>query len=308
MFPYILIPCIVDMSNKGCYRGGMKLINKTGLPDSFLNFAEKDPYSKGHADFSVTQLIDSPKISQLQEENNAELEVDVADRVWALMGTAVHSILEGGAGPDDIVEERIFVTVNGKVVSGAVDVLTPIGDSYEMDDYKLTRAWSVMADKPEWEKQLNTYRVMLHMNGKKIDSLNIIAIIRDWSAKKAQFDRNYPQKPIIKIEIPIWPLDKAEAFLLERVTLHSASRAASEPFPCIDIERWTRPERYAVMKKGTKRALKIWPTRKDAERYAGECRIKFTGDYFVEERPAEHVRCEGNYCQVNQWCNQWGKS
>ena len=40
----------------------MKITNKTGLPDSFLNFARDDKYTKGKADISVTTLIDSPRV------------------------------------------------------------------------------------------------------------------------------------------------------------------------------------------------------------------------------------------------------
>ena len=37
----------------------MKITNNHNLPQSFVDFARNDKYSKGHADISVTTLIDS---------------------------------------------------------------------------------------------------------------------------------------------------------------------------------------------------------------------------------------------------------
>ena len=279
----------------------MKITNKTGIPSTIVNFMSRDPYDKGPADFSVTQLIDSPKISQLQEEN--EIEIDAADRIWTLMGSAVHAICEGGAQPGHIIEERFFVDCGGAVVSGAVDVQEPNEDgTYTIFDYKLVRAWSVMTDKPAWEQQLNLYRYMAHKaHGRNVTRIAIVAIIRDFSAKKAKFEPGYPSHPIVVIDMPLWGLDEAQGFLLKRVKLHQASRSLPKPFPCIDRERWTR-QVWAVMEGKKKRAVRLFYSREDAEEFLNAFPSK---DYRIEERSKNYVRCEGNYCQVREWCDQW---
>ena len=43
------------------------ITNKYGLPEAFVNFAKLDKYSKGDADISVTQLIDSPRVLLMRE-------------------------------------------------------------------------------------------------------------------------------------------------------------------------------------------------------------------------------------------------
>ena len=39
----------------------MKLTNKYGLPQTLVNVLERPTYSKGKANLSVTQLLNSPK-------------------------------------------------------------------------------------------------------------------------------------------------------------------------------------------------------------------------------------------------------
>jgi hypothetical protein len=68
--------------------------------------------------------------------------------------------------------------------------------------------------------------------------------------------------------------------------------------PCTPEERWERPTRYALMKKGRKRAIKLYDTEEDAN---GAVKEK---DHYVEYRKGESVRCE-NYCPVKEFCNQY---
>ena len=72
----------------------MKLTNKHNLPQTFVNVLKRPTYSKGRANLSVTQLINSPKIVALTQRFQDELEEDVSDMVWSLFGSAVHAVLE----------------------------------------------------------------------------------------------------------------------------------------------------------------------------------------------------------------------
>ena len=53
----------------------MQITNNHNLPESFVNFARNDKYSKGKSDISVTTLIDSPRVRLLREANSTELSV-----------------------------------------------------------------------------------------------------------------------------------------------------------------------------------------------------------------------------------------
>ena len=72
----------------------MKVTNNHNLPQSFVDFARNDKYSKGHADISVTTLIDSARVRVMRDHYHNERVVDVVDNIWALFGTAVHHVLE----------------------------------------------------------------------------------------------------------------------------------------------------------------------------------------------------------------------
>ncbi len=84
----------------------MKITNNFGMPQPFVDFAINDKYSKGKADISVTTLIDSPKIRLMKEKHDHQIEVDAVDMVWALFGTAVHSVLENSKQSEDSITEE----------------------------------------------------------------------------------------------------------------------------------------------------------------------------------------------------------
>ena len=103
----------------------MKISNNFNLPQSFLDFARNDKYTKGDADISVTSLIDSPRIRKMREHYADERSVDVVDMIWPLFGTAVHHILEGNKDKENVIaEERLYAEVDGWKLSGAIDQQT----------------------------------------------------------------------------------------------------------------------------------------------------------------------------------------
>ena len=57
----------------------MKYTNKHNLPESFVDFATNDKYSKGNSDISVTTLIDSPRIRLMKEQHKNDIQEDVID-------------------------------------------------------------------------------------------------------------------------------------------------------------------------------------------------------------------------------------
>ena len=133
----------------------MKLTNKFNIPQTFVNVLERPTYSKGKANLSVTQLINSPKIVALTKKFDEEIEQDVADMVWSLFGSAVHNILEHGKDENHVVEQRIHAELDGWNISGAVDLQLLQKAGIAIKDYKTTSVWAVMNEKIEWEYQLN---------------------------------------------------------------------------------------------------------------------------------------------------------
>jgi hypothetical protein len=72
----------------------LKLTNNYGAPDSIVDAIRSDPYTKGDADFSATELLKPPQIVRLYKKHEDTVTTDVRDEWWKLLGKGVHTILE----------------------------------------------------------------------------------------------------------------------------------------------------------------------------------------------------------------------
>jgi hypothetical protein len=278
----------------------MKVTNKFNLPDTILNVIRRPQYSKGHADFSVTELLNSPRIVQLKRKHWDELEEDASEMVWSLFGTAVHNILQHGKDSNHIVEERLHISFDGWNISGAIDLQEFEENGIYISDYKTVSAWAAQNVKPDWTHQLNIYAHLVEKVKKiPVTGLSIVAIIRDWSAREAQKE-TYPQAPIVTIPIKLWSPEEREAFIQARLTAHSLAMFEADTdgtLPeCSPEEMWEKPSTWAIKKEGGVRAKSVHSTKEEAE-------VNLTKGYFIEHRPGERTRCK-SYCQVSKFCSQ----
>ena len=286
----------------------MKITNKFNVPETLVALASRDYYTKGQSDYSVTEIISPPRIQRLRRKHFEEIEQDVSDMLWMLLGTALHVVAERSEVSGHTNEERLSAGVNGIILSGAIDLQKDEADGITITDYKFTSAWALMNDKPEWEQQQNIYKYLVERVKKKpVKGLKICALIRDWSRRDAQNKPDYPQAPIQIVDIPMWTFDRTEAFIKERVELHRDSKVSAdwgEELPlCTEEERWVRQTTYAVKKDGRKTAIRVFDTQDEADALLKEMPEKDKG--FIEIRKGEAVRCTGNFCGVSQWCNQY---
>lgn len=275
----------------------MKLTNRANLPEAFVNAVKNDGYTKGDADASITELCDSPKAVILKKRHDADIVEDVQDRVWSLFGQVTHTILER-ANQTAIAERRLSIEVEGWKVSGGMDLYDVDGT---LTDYKTTSVWSLIYDGAEkWERQLNCYAVLLRAHGHKVDRLQAVALLRDWSRGKAKADPSYPQVQVVNVPLNLWPADVAEKFLRERVILHKQARLTGELPDCTKKERWVREEEWAVKKVGGKKAVSggVFDTEDEARTFKG-----LDNNLIIEYRPGKSTRCL-EYCPALPWCKQ----
>lgn len=266
----------------------MNLTNKAGLPLPLVRAVANDPYDAGDTDISVTRLLQPPQLRKLMQGAQGLTE-DASERIWALLGQSVHTILERAyKGTQAIVERRVRREVLGWKVSGQFDVL----EDGVLSDYKITSVYA-RDGKIEWEQQLNLLRVLAasDLMLPAIHRLQIVAIFRDWRPKEALKD-DYPDSQVAIIPVNLWPLEKAEEYLLERVRLHQADIAE----PCTDEERWAQPSKWALMKKGQKKAVRLFDSK--------PVFVTLEDNQYWEHRPGAYRRCE-NYCPVSGICPQW---
>ena len=269
--------------------------NVHALPQSIVAAVTNDPYVGG-GDISTTKLIDSPRVVQLTRQHHSRVTTDVSERVWSLLGQAVHTILEraglrdGGA----LVEERLYATVNGWQVSGQFDVLHV--EDQKLSDFKVTTVFKKHGS-DSWTRQLNVLRWLAHQNGHTVNHLEIVAIFRDWRKAEAQRNPEYPQAAICVIPVPVWDLADAEAYVRERVAMHQEASEGVE-YECSDEDRWYSGTTYALMKPGGKRAVKVFDRLPDPE--------EVPAGHEVVLRQGEYKRC-AHYCDVAPFCSQWAE-
>jgi len=284
----------------------MRYTNVYNLPAPLENIAKRDDYSKGDAHISVTTLIDAPQVGILRQKFDEHIVEDVADRLWSVVGTAIHHVIEKGSEGSKHAEERLFTEIGGWRVSGAIDLQLVDQDTVDIADWKFTAAYSVLKDKIEWERQLNCYAHLVEATKPmKVRNLFVFAFIRDWSRREAERDASYPQAPIWRVWVKRWTPPERLRYMEDRVALHQQARMSAEigsPLPnCSDDERWIRDKPFAVMKRGGKRALRVFQTPGEAAEF-----IAGRKDMYVQDR-TDPVRCSGNYCKVSKFCDQWLK-
>lgn len=283
----------------------MKITNHLNLPQPIVDAVQNDPYDSGNSDISVTRLIAPPRQVALGITHKDDIVEDCADRLFSLMGQAMHHVLERGGDLEGerIIERRLYADIGGWKLSGQID----IWENGTLDDYKFTSVWETMNGlKEEKIQQLNLLAWLCRKNGIKVNRIRIVAMYRDYSKSKAKFERDYPQHQIGVLESPLWTDAQVEAYAKERIAIHQEAR---NKLPlCSPEDKWERPTKFALMKEGAKRALRLLDSEEEAIEYAETKKLaqngKITKGHYVERRQGESVRCE-NYCSVAPFCTQF---
>ena len=215
--------------------------NRKNYPEYVVDACKKvsASYDKGDADYSVTTIIDSPRIHFLKERHDYTEDVDAL--LKATWGTILHSIYE------DTTQQRLFYTVGTVVISGLPDRVDCVSLGLNADDatkypgygfqtvlrdIKFTdkKSNSNPALKLKWEQQLNIYRAMHHL---RIDALFIDQYYWDHT--------NASRLPKINTwEAPLWDLEYADRFIGERVEVFEAEKLKPDADLCLCLssETW----------------------------------------------------------------------
>ena len=283
----------------------MKITNQLGLPAGLVSAVVNDPYQRGPADISVTQLVSPPRLMALLRRHGNELTEDASERLWAIDGQSVHAVLDRIDLTDHLLKYRMFATINGWIISGELDLLdVPHGILW---DYKKTSLWTVKeGPKTEWVAQLNVLAWLVSRTTPfVVQQLKICALYRDWSLRRSRYERDYEDKPIKVVAVDLWPLDKTKRYIADRVLHHrAASQQETITYQCSDAERWYSGGSYAVTKKGAKRALRLLNSEREAREYCADNGLDVEhGKVVITKRESSFPRCE-SYCPVRSICDQ----
>ena len=278
----------------------MKITNKLGLPEPFVQMCTSDyQYTPGR--YSVTSLLKGLREAILERRH--ETEQDVADCIWMLFGTAAHNVLESQQEtPDQIKECNVKTEIDGITISGRFDLYD--AKTKTVTDYKTCTVWKIIfGDVTDWRMQTLMYAYMLRQSGFDVERGEVVAVMRDHSKRDAKYKPDYPNYPVKRIVFKFKPEDFAyiERWLIDKVAeIKIAEQMPDDQLPlCTPDQRFNSGDKYAVMKKGRKKAMRVL----DDHSVASAWMSSNGGDY-IEERKGEDKKCL-EYCSVCQYCSYW---
>jgi hypothetical protein len=268
----------------------------------------------GH--YSVTDLLDSPRIVQLKKRHRHELPpAGVEDLLSAFQGNAWHSAMEknlrrAAAKPEwrnrFLIEAKFWERVEGRKITGKLDCYD--AHTNTLYDFKVTSTYkAIFGDYTDWEVQLNVYAWFLKLNEFAVDAIKVICIHPTWNKYEMMKDPKYPRHPIHEVPLRVWPFEEQEELIKVRVrALRESEPLADDDLPpCTDKDMWIKETRYAIKEEGKKRATRVVTSQAEVDKYLA---YKAStghplGPHTVEVRPGERTRCN-NYCSVNVFCSQ----
>lgn len=278
----------------------MTITNNQYLPDVLYDVLAKDFYNYIPADdtFSVTELLNPSKITLLRRRHREEIVQDVTDLFYRTWGNLMHMWLENFSEGECLKEERLRAKLGRYYLTGKPDLY------YDKTiwDYKLTSVWTFIykSRQEDWEKQLNMYNYLFFQAvGLPVKTLKVLAMFRDWSKTRNQNESEYPNQVEV-INVPMWNGDKIEDYIQQRFNALGLCDGISDDaiIPCSQKDVWQDDDKYAVMKKGRKSAVKLFDNEDDALTMAQDK----GKDHSVVKREGKPKRCI-DYCDVNNWCS-----
>ena len=280
----------------------MIITNKLGLPKPLVDMAQSD-YKYAPNEYRVTSLLKGIRETILERRHHSEIEQDVSDMIWLLFGRAVHSVLENHQeGDQEIKEARLKIPIGDYTLSGQFDLYN--AETKTITDYKTCSIWKVIyGEYEDWRRQLLIYAYMLQSIGFPVEKAEIIALMKDHSKSQAKIKADYPKQPVRKITFTFTEKDFAEieSWLHQRFEqISKAEKLPDDEIPlCTPEERFNSGDKFAVMKKGRKTALRVLDSREDAENW-----MATNGGDYIEVRKGEDKKCQ-DYCSACEFCNHY---
>jgi len=285
----------------------VRITNRYDMPEAIVRAVDTGyrPKTDPHR-YSVTELIDAPRMVQLKRRHWDEITQDASEMLWLMLGTAVHEMLEQAAPDNTLVEEYFRTEFGDFILTGKADLYELVDGRGILSDYKTTSVWGrIYGNLPRIEqvRQLNCYAELYRMAGFPVDQLQIVAIYRDWQQSQVERRDNYPQAALEVHQVPVWPSEQTRAYLETRLSLHlKAAEMPDALLPlCSEEERWAKPTTYAVKAPERERAVKVCDTFEEARRYILD--HDKLNEWYHEMRLGESVRC-ARYCPAAPFCNQ----
>lgn len=263
----------------------MTLTNVYDLPEQIVKLVENEKYTYTPGRYSVTEILNSTKEIILKRRYKGRLIVDVSDHVNMLFGTAFHKLFET---EEECSEMKLEVEVNNSILTGRVDLYK----KNVLTDFKTSTVWKWMSgDFSDWKKQGLIYAWSLINKGYHVEKIRFVVFLKDFSKMRKEYNPKYPDSQIMVYEIKVKSADllEIEKFIFEKIKEleHYIDKPNNELPEPLDEELWKTPDKYAVIKSTSSRAMKVFDDKREAEMYM----LQKNGDY-IEKREGTYKKLE----------------
>ena len=286
----------------------MKYTNKLNLPEPFLIHASKNNHEYKEHRYSVTELLLPVREILLNRKYADEIEIDIADTIPTLFGTAVHKVLEDNTPVLTHLNSEMSIEMefDEDIVSGRIDLFDT--KNLEITDYKTCSVSKIIRkDFDDFKLQGLMYALGIFKKYGLIPKrLKFPCLLKDWSKLKAMSSTNYPSSAIYicKYELNDSDFDYIEKWIKSRLELINNCIKTGIILDCTDEERWYTGTKYAVYKNvSDKKAATVCDTEEEAHNYISD---KCNGAGEIQIRKGEYLKCK-YYCNCSKFCEKGGQ-
>jgi hypothetical protein len=309
-------------------RGAMKITNNHDWPLPYLLEAanvwpDEEHVAKALKQYEEKGYIDAPfslqkgrigawLVSQpiqqtlLRARYDGLLTEDCSAHGWRIRGTGVHMVTSRFPIPGWQMELPLKFKIGSWEIRMRLDCLDAGGT---LTDYKDGSTWTItfMDEQKqfEYDAQVNIYALGCHRNDIKpeVKRGRVWLTMRDHMDSKVG-QEGYPPTSGIEIPCELWPHGKTIRYIETQLMELELNwlKPDEELKPCTEAERWYKVKKFAIMKEGRKRAIKLFDSLDEAERWweAQDDRDHL----FLERRGEINDRCE-RYCVASSVCRQF---
>lgn len=237
--------------------------NDKNLPDLlYRRLALNDYHDPTGAFITGSGLtLNSKQFFLKNKYKNAQIS-DANEMVASMLGTAVHSHMEPIKNEQELVELRLTVTIDGKLLSAQFDHFN--FKNGIVSDYKITKAWSKRHRKEElnagdydydaYVVQQNFIAYLLRRQGYEVNGIRLIFIYKDYD--KYTYKKDYPLAQSEEEWLPLWSTEKMQKMLeLKIMELSNIDEKQIQLKICSDKQMWRDPTTYSIAKVGSGRSL-----------------------------------------------------
>jgi hypothetical protein len=280
----------------------MRITNKHNLPQILYDSIAGIEHER-HGDFSITELLNSPRELQLLHRHDDKLEYDISTRMPVLLGTAAHHFIAGHVGEGFIAEQTFSADVGAYRVFGTPDMVDT--GSYTVWDWKVSNIYKANGDKQRWFDQVKGYAWLLRQNHVDVYTGRVVVIIRDWAEYAARTGKA-PAIPFVVYEVEMDADSDQEQWIYQLVAQHvEALDLPEERLPlCSDEYRWKAPDSYRWISDNKERAHKVEGSEEALRAHIERVGPK-PGSKIIKVH-GEYRKCR--YCLVASLCSQYANT